>query len=140
MREKKKKKDSLWLSMVSINPLFSPSLTVDLSNHLSGFQSFHDKRIQAREFCRPRLLLFQENLIDLSKCSFFEVLFPYCFLFHCLRINQRNLKMLFVIVTLILWCLVIPSKLISSQYSFSNTSLCLSCWLVSVFISKILNL
>lgn len=122
-RAKKKEKNLFpWLFMLSINLLFSPSLTIDLPNHLSGFQSFHDKRIWAREYCRPRLLLFQENLIDLSKCSFFEVLLPGVLCFTALELTKEISTCDLLRCVLVLWCLLIPSQLLSSQFS-SITSL-----------------
>lgn len=129
-----KNKKSPWLSMVSINPLFSPQLTVDLSNHLSGFQSFHDKSIQAREYFRPRLLLFQENLIELSNVLSLKSCFLIVFCFTASELTKDLSKCDLLHFVLVLWCLVIPA-----QY-FSISSLYVSSWLVSVIISKILNL
>ncbi len=121
-RTSKKKKIYSLGFLLSINLLLSPSLTIDLPNHLTGFQSFHDKRIWAREYCRPRLLLFQENLIDLAKFSFFEVLFPSVLCFTALESAKEISTCDLLNFVLVLCCLLIPSQLLSSQYS-SITSL-----------------
>lgn len=117
IRTSKKKQIYSLGFLLSSNLLLSPSLTIDLPNHLSGFQSFHDKRIWTREYCRPRLLLFQENLIDLAKFSFFEVLFPSVLCFTALESAKEISTCYLLNFVLVLCCLLIPSQLLSSQYS-----------------------